>query len=1036
MSYAHLHTVTNFTFQYGASHPSEYVHRAAELGYDAIAITDECSLAGIVKAFVAAQDLNLKLLIGSRFTLSNGVRLIAIAPSKQAYSELSGFITLARMRSEKGTYEAHFEDLRFRLQYCLVIWIGLTEDATQTLSDIADLLKAAFKGRLWIGINHQLDGTESETFSRWLTISRIKQIPLVACGEALMHEKNRKNLQDAITSIREGVPVTELGSRLQLNAEAYLKPLELLDQLYPLELLEESALIADLCNFSMNELRYQYPKELVPECITPIEHITNLVSEGKAARWPLGVPESVEVILRKELELIEELHYEYYFLTVHDIVRFARKINILCQGRGSAANSIVCYCLFITEIAPNQISVLFERFISRERDEPPDIDVDFESERREEVIQYIYQKYGRERAAITATVTCYRPKSAIRDIGKALGLELSLVDHLSKSLSYWDREMDLQKRSEALGLKVDKWILKEFFSLVHTIQNFPRHLGQHTGGFVISHEKLSNIVPLENASMIDRTIVQWDKEDLETMNLLKIDVLGLGMLTAVRKTLEYVSHYEPTITGLKDIPREDPATYEMMCRADTVGVFQIESRAQMTMLPRLKPRNFYDLIIEIALVRPGPILGDMVHPYLRRREGKEVITYPSDAIKNVLERTLGVPIFQEQVMQLSMVAAGFTGGEADALRRAITNWGKNSKLLTFKDKFINGLLNNGYDQSFAEKTFEQVKGFGGYGFPESHSASFALISYASSWLKCHHPAAFLCGLLNSQPLGFYAPAQLINDARRHDIIILPVDINKSEYDNTLERVNHTYKGRQWGVRLGFREINSFDNEKAQLISLWRGLKPFGSIQDLAYRSELTPIDLQCLASADVFREVSGNRHNARWEAAAIEPASKLLDMAALCTQHDLLTAPPTIEKDVLDDFKSFGHSLRPHVMSLLRTGKPFNRCTRKCDLLSLRHEGFARVAGLVVSKQRPGTASGTMFMTIEDESGDINIIIWSRTQETFRKIIMTAKLVVITGTIEIAYEGAAVPVIHIVAGRIDDYSHLLSELEFKSRSFR
>lgn len=1036
MSYAHLHTITNFTFQYGASHPAEYVHRAAELGYEAIAITDECSLAGIVKAFVAAEDVNLKLLIGSRFTLSNGVRLIAIAPSKQAYAELSGFITLARMRAVKGTYTAHFEDLRFRLQNCLVIWLGLADEAAQSYAEVADLLRAAFKTRLWIGVNHQLDGSENENFVRWLTLSRSKNIPLVACGEALMHEKERKNLQDAITAIREGVPVTELGTRLQLNAEAYLKPMELLDQLYPLELLEETAEIADLCHFSMTELRYQYPKELVPEGVTPIAHITSLVAYGKKVRWPSGVPESVEATIQKELTLIEELHYEYYFLTVHDIVRFARSQNILCQGRGSAANSIVCYCLFITEIGPDQITVLFERFISRERDEPPDIDVDFESERREEVIQYIYQKYGRERAAIAATVACYRPKSAIRDIGKALGLELSLVDHLSKSLSYWDHELELEKRAQALGLKIDTWILKAFFTLVHTILGFPRHLGQHTGGFVISHEKLSNIVPLENASMVDRTIVQWDKEDLETMNLLKVDVLGLGMLTAVRKTLEYVSQYEPRISGLKDIPREDPATYDMMCRADTVGVFQIESRAQMTMLPRLKPRKFYDLIIEIALVRPGPILGDMVHPYLRRRAGEEAITYPSDAIKGVLERTLGVPIFQEQVMQLSMVAAGFTGGEADALRRAITNWGKNSKLLTFKDKFIDGLLDNGYDQAFAEKTFEQVKGFGGYGFPESHSASFALIAYASSWLKRHHPAAFLCGLLNSQPLGFYQPAQLINDARRRGITVLPVDINKSEYDNSLERITSNEYGKCLAVRLGFREINDFDNEKAQLISQWRSDTPFISIQDLAHRSELTPVDLQCLASADVFRNISGNRHDARWEAAAIVPNSNLLNAGFAQGQDDLLTLPPTIEKDVLDDFRSFGHSLRPHVMALLRKEKPFNRCTKKSDLLKLRHNGFARVAGIVVSKQRPGTASGTMFMTIEDETGDINVIIWGKTQQAFRKAVMTSKLVVITGTIQIVSEGSAVPVIHIVAGRIEDCSQRLNELEFKSRSFR
>jgi len=1036
MSYAHLHTITNFTFQYGASHPGEYVRQAAELGYDAIAITDECSFAGIVKAFVVAKEINFKLIVGSRFTLTNGVRFIAIAPSKQAYAELSDFITLTRMRAKKGKYIAHFDDLRFRLQHCLIIWIGLTDKARHTADEIADLLKTIFKQRLWIGINHQLDGTECEQFIRWRTIGLTKHIPLVACGEALMHEKSRKNLQDVITAIREKVPVTKLGTCLQLNAEAYLKPVELLDQLYPIELLEESAVIADLCNFSMTELHYQYPAELVPENTTPIDHLSNLVKKGIPIRWPGGVPKSVVAKIEKELELIQELVYESYFLTLHDIVEWARSENIFCQGRGSAANSIVCYCLFLTEIAPKQISMLFERFISRERDEPPDVDIDFESERREEVIQYIYRKYGHERAALTATVAYYRPKSAIRDVGKALGLELSLIDHLSKSMSYWDREIDLAKRCEALGLKVDSWILKEFYSLVHQIQEFPRHLGQHPGGFVISHEKLSHIVPLENATMANRSIVQWDKQDLEAMNLIKVDILGLGMLTAVRKTLECISQYDSTIKCLQDIPREDPQTYDMMCRADTVGVFQIESRAQMTMLPRLRPRNFYDLIIEIALVRPGPIQGDMVHPYLRRRVGKEEITYPSDAIKSALERTLGVPIFQEQVMKLSMVAAGFTGGEADALRRAITNWGKDSKLLTFKDKFIKGLLNNGYTAQYAERLFEQVKGFGGYGFPESHSASFALIAYASAWLKCHHPAAFLCGLLNSQELGFYAPAQLLNDAARHNIPLLPVEINKSDCDNILE-IARDRKGNQcWGVRLGFREINGFDTEKMQLIAAWRGDNPFTSIQDLARRSDLTNADLKCLAAADVFAQISGNRHEAHWEASAVEPTSILLEPAISGVQQSLFTQAPTIEKDVLDDFRSLGHSLRPHVMSLLRQEKPFKRCTTKSGLSRLKSSGFVRVAGLVISKQRPGTAKGTMFLTIEDETGDINVVVWASLQENFRKTIMTAKLVVVTGTIEIATEDSEVPVIHIIAGRIDDYSHRLEELEFKSRSFR
>lgn len=1032
MRYAQLFTTTNFTFLTGASHPPEMVYQAADLGYEAIAITDECSLAGVVKAFVAAEELDFKLIIGSRFTLSNGMQLIAIAPNRMAYAELSGFITLARRRATKGEYEAHFEDLRFRLQNCLIIWLGYLNAEGVAPEEVIDQLAKAFKERLWIGIDHQWCGNEQEQFSVWLNLSRQKNIPLVACPQALMHIRERKPLQDVLTSIRHNVPIDELGTRLAPNAEAYLKSVDQLTQLYPDALLEQTTEIADLCNFSLKELRYQYPLELVPENRTPIEHLRDLVNEGKHQRWPQGVPDFVEELLEKELTLIEEVHYEYYFLTVHDLVRFARSQHILCQGRGSAANSVVCYCLFVTEIAPGQINVLFERFISKERDEPPDIDIDFEHHRREEVIQYIYQKYGRERAAIAATVITYRSRSAVRDVGKALGMDISLIDHLAKNIAWWDKSSDLPTRIAQAGLQVQQKMLQLFFKLVEQILGFPRHLSQHVGGFVISQTKISDLVPVENASMPDRTLIQWDKDDLESMCLLKVDVLALGMLSALRKTLDYIHAYNPGIKSLADIPREDPATYDMLCKGDSLGVFQIESRAQMAMLPRLQPRCFYDLVIEIALVRPGPIQGDMVHPFLRRRSGEEAVTYPSEAIKSVLSPTLGVPIFQEQVMRLSMVAAGFSGGEADQLRRAMTSWGKNSKLLLFEKKFTQGLLDNGYSPEFAHRLFEQVKGFGGYGFPESHSASFALLCYASSWLKRYHPAAFYCALLNSQPMGFYSPSQLIQDARRHHIHVMPVDINKSIYDNALELTTEN----NWGIRLGFCEVKSFDSHNAQQIEHWRNDDPFISLDDIARRTQLTANDLQILASADALKSISGHRHQARWQAAAIQPYVELLDQKSNHATDDLFTEAPTQAKDILDDYQTLGLTLREHPMAMLRNQAPFNRCTTYENLIHLRHKGFVRVAGLVTGHQRPGTANGTLFLTLGDETGNINVIVWKGTQETYRKILLTSKLLLIKGTVEIATEHVATPVVHVIAGQLHDYTQVLEGLNVQARSFR
>lgn len=1035
MPYAHLNTTTNFSFLQGASHPQEYVVAAKALGYSAIAICDECSLSGIVKAHVTAKALEMPLIIGSRFTLSNQCRILAIAPNRQAYAELSGFITLTRRRSPKGEYLAHMEDLRFRLQTCLIIWLLNTDTALGRRGKAnARLFQRAFRQRLWLGVSHQLSGGEQSLFSHWQQLAQQTGIPLVACDQALMHEKNRKPLQDVLTAIRHNQPVSELGSRLQGNAEACLKTPDDYAALYPPALLEQTQVIAEQCHFSLDELRYQYPQELVPEGFTPAAWLRQLVAEGKQKRWPQGVPDTVEALLEKELSLIEELHYEFYFLTVHDIVRFAREQNILCQGRGSAANSVVCYSLFITEIAPGQINVLFERFISKERDEPPDIDVDFEHRRREEVIQYIYRKYTRERAALAATLITYRSRSAVRDVGKALGFEPALIDHIAKSLAWWDRSGDLVKRIEAAGLQPRQQKLQHFFALVEQIIGFPRHLSQHVGGFVITQAKTSDLVPLENASMPERTVIQWDKEDLEAMGLLKVDVLALGMLTALRKTLDYVAAYNPGMHSLADIPREDPATYEMICAADTVGVFQIESRAQMSMLPRLQPRCFYDLVIEIAIVRPGPIQGDMVHPFLRRRDGLEAVSYQNPAIEAVLKPTLGVPIFQEQAIRLAMVAAGFSGGEADHLRRAMASWGKNGNLLQFEEKFIAGMLNNGYSTDFAHRLFEQIKGFGGYGFPESHSASFALLCYASCWLKCHHPAAFYCALLNSQPMGFYSPSQLVQDARRHRIRVLPVEINSSQYESCLEKIDS--REQPWGIRLGFAQVKSLDNDKAEALPRQRGEQPFDSIADLAARTGLTRTDLQLLAAADALHTMAGNRHQAHWQAAAVEPATPMLaDPDRHQPRDDLFTQAPDIEKDLLTDFDTLGLSLRVHPMALLRQEPPFNRCKPQNLLHTLSTGRFVQVAGLVTGRQRPGTAKGTVFLTLEDETGNINVVVWKHAQELYRKALLTGRLLLVKGRVELSEPRREHPVVNIVAGQLLDYSDRLQQLSLRSRDF-
>ncbi len=1021
--YAELHCLSHYSFLRGASSPEELIVRATQCGYQALAITDECSLAGIVKAHIAAKEHQIQLIIGSEFKLTEGIRLVALSPSREAYAELSGLISRARRRSVKGSYTVHLRDIVFHLKRCLLIL--LPDDKDGEIGHFKQLARLC-KERVWIGISRLLGNDEWRRLKNRYQIAQALQIPMVACGEVQMHCANRKPLHDVLTAIKVNTPLQDLGSKRLINSQQHLRKIETLASLYPETLIIETRRIAKLCHFSLDELRYEYPEEVVPKNDTANNFLRKEVATGAKQRWPKGIPLEIQNRIHEELDLITELQYEYYFLTVHDIVQFAKSRKILCQGRGSAANSVVCYCLHITEVSPEQISLLFERFISRERDEPPDIDIDFEHERREEVIQYIYKKYSRRRAALTATVITYRARSAVRDVGKAMGFDQNFVEDLSNSLAWWDREKELAKHFKNQGLASSGHIATLFLKRVKEIYGFPRHLSQHTGGFVISRGALSNLVPLENANMPDRTVIQWDKDDIEALGLLKVDILALGMLSAIRKTLEIVNRDHFAIKEIQDIPREDKATYRMLQSANTIGVFQIESRAQMSMLPRLKPACFYDLVIEIAIVRPGPIQGHMVHPYLRRRSGLEPILYPDNSIKSVLSRTLGVPIFQEQVIRLAMVAAGFTGGEADALRRAISNWGKNSKLLTFEQKLKSGMIRKGYTPDFANQLFNQIKGFGGYGFPESHSASFALLTYVSAWLKCHHPAAFYVGLLNSQPMGFYSPSQLIQDARRHNVLVLPIDVNHSDWDHQLLSSENATKP---SIRLGLRLIKGLSNNVARRIVHARQKQTFRHISDLRVRSSLNRRDIESLASADALASLIGNRYKSHWQAMALEKNTSLI-FPDWEFQDNISLPKPSEEEEVAADYKTTGLTLRAHPLALLRTKYPFNKCKCQSDIGRLENNRFIRVAGLVTCRQRPGTASGVVFLTLEDETGNINVIVWPAIQERYRKTLMTAKLMLVKGAVE-SQNGA----VNIIASALEDYSKYLNQLAVNPHNF-
>ena len=1034
--YAELRCVSNFSFLRGASQPEELVERAQQLGYTALAIADECSFSGIVRAHVEAKKVGLKLLVGAQFQVDWGraaamtnapFTLTVLACNLHGYGNLSQFITKLRRAAPKGTYHLDIANVAgTELTDCVVIASPQRMAEPTQLEGVARWLLDHFIGRCWFGVELLRILTDEMWLHRLREASQASAVPLVAAGDVHFHVRSRKALQDVLTATRLGKPLTECGLDLQPNAERHLRTRLRLAQTYPEELLAETLNVASRCVFSLDELRYQYPDEVIPRNQTPASYLRRITYEGAGRRWPQGMPAKVQSQIEHELELIADLKYEHYFLTVADIVQFARSRHILCQGRGSAANSVVCYCIGVTEVDPARMSVLFERFISKERNEPPDIDIDFEHERREEVLQYLYEKYGRDRAALTGVVISYRPKSAIRDVGKALGFSLETVDAIAKEHVWWDGKDVKQERLQALGLSLDDLQVRQLLHLTGQLLGFPRHLSQHTGGFVLTKGPLSRMVPIENASMPNRTVLQWDKDDLDALGLLKVDCLALGMLTAIRKSLAFIGARKGYVFEMQDIPDEDAPTYDMICKADTVGVFQIESRAQMSMLPRLRPRCFYDLVIEVAIVRPGPIVGKMVHPYLRRRLGQEPVTYPSAALKEALGRTLGVPIFQEQVMQIAMLAAGFSAGEADGLRRAMAAWKRKSGILdSYYARIVEGMTARGYEKDFADAIFQQIHGFSEYGFPESHAASFALLVYASCWIKHHHPAEFLAAMLNSQPLGFYSPSQLVQDAKRHGVEVRAVDVMVSDVDCTLEDLPHPP-----AVRLGLRMIAGMKSETLDRIVGARTAAVFESAEDLARRAHVDHAEMKLLAAADALTSLSGHRRQQVWDAAALRSTPALLHDAPF--DEDILELPQAPEgEEILFDYASLGLTLRRHPMALLRDRLTERKLVTAAQLEAVPDGRIVHYCGIVTLRQQPDTANGTVFISLEDETGVVQVICWKSLRDAQRKELLGARLLAVHGKWQ--REG---DVKNLIAGRLEDLSPLLGRLATESRDFR
>lgn len=1032
LQYAELRCLTNYTFLTGASHPHELVERAKELQYAALAIADECSLAGVVRAHVAAKEADLKLLIGSQFRVQSiaPFTLVVLAQDREGYGNLCQFITDLRRASPKGAYSLKLQDIRpSALDRCLVIACPERTSTGDQVMEVAEWLLFGFVGRCWLGVEQLRQLDDAMWLHKLRLASDATAIPLVAVGDVFMHVRSRKAVQDVVTAIRLGKPMTECGYALQLNGERHLRTKFRLSCTFPPELLRETLRVAERCTFSLDELKYCYPAEVVPEGETPSEYLRRLTYEGAGTRWPNGAPAKVQNLIEHELALIQELQYEHYFLTVADIVRFARSRSILCQGRGSAANSVVCYCLHITEVDPERMNVLFERFISRERNEAPDIDVDFENARREEVIQYLYQRYGRHRAALTATVISYRSRSAFKDVAKALGCTVAEADTMAKANQWWDDPDAPKARFEQLGLDTQDLRIQQLFKITGELRGFPRHLSQHTGGFVLTGEPLSRMVPIENASMDDRTVCQWDKNDLDALNILKVDVLALGMMTAIRMSLEFVGEVKGYDFAVQDIPAECREVYAMLCKGDSIGTFQVESRAQRSMLPRLKPQCYEDLVIEVALVRPGPIVGNAVHPYLDARAGRKPVSYPHEELKPALERTLGVVVFQEQVMQIAMIAAGFTPGEADQLRRAMAAWKKKGGLEQYRDKLVNGMTERGYDLSFAQTIFQQVRGFASYGFPESHAASFALLVYISSWLKRWHPAEFLAGLLNASPLGFYTEGELIQDAIRHGVEVRPADVLYSNYDSTLEDIE-----TKPVVRLGLRIISGMREDVAQRIVKARQVAPLLSAEDLCLRAQLDTPAMKRLAGGDALQTLSGNRRQQMWDAAGLglQPAL-LMDAPIREAFLQFVSAPEG--HDVVHDYASFGFTLRSHPLKLLRPRLDGLRLGLRTfgQLAKMRDGKLVRTCGLVKRRQQPETASGVTFVSLEDEDGDTQIVVWKTLRDAQETVLLNSRLLAVEGVWQ-SRDG----VTSLVAHKLRDWSAMLGRLaqSATSRDFR
>jgi error-prone DNA polymerase len=1027
--YVPLWCKSNFSFLEGASHPDELVGEAYRLGLPAIAVTDRDGVYGVVRAHVKAREAGVKLIIGSQVTLVDESTILLLAQDRRGYANLCRLITKGRLRSEKGTSAVTWDEVCAHAPGLVALWGGDQSliAAEAQPEEVAGKLRDAFGDRLYGMVTRHRREEEVVQEARLRERAMRFGFSLCAANEILYHTPARRRLQDVLTAIRHGIPITSCGRKLKSNAEYGLKPPYAFAKLFGDDpaAVDRTLEIAERCEFSLNEIRYRYPSEELPNGMTSAQWLRRQAFEGARRRYENRIPDEIVAQIEKELEIIEALDYPGYFLTMWEIVEFCRANDILCQGRGSAANSVVCYCLGITAVDPKLIGLLFERFISKERAEPPDIDLDIEHDRREEVIQHVYQKYGRDHAALVANVVRYRSRSALRDIGKALGLSETALDRVAKLVSSYEivRPDVLQQ----MGIDASGGLHEHLLELANEILDFPRHLSIHPGGFLLGHEPVHDLVPIENATMPERTVIQWDKNDVEDLGLFKVDLLGLGGLTQLDLCFKLLREHHGVDLSMATIPRGDAATYDMICKSDTVGVFQIESRAQMAMLPRLRPRSFYDLVIEVSIVRPGPITGGMVHPYLRRRQGKEEVQYPHRLLEPVLKRTLGVPLFQEQVMRLAMVVADYTPGEADQLRRDMAAWHRTGRMERHRERLITRMQTKGIAAEFAERVFEQIRGFGEYGFPESHAASFALIAYATAWLKCHYPAEFACSLLNAQPMGFYMPATIVEDAKRHHVVMRSIDAQASECDCTLESCAESAGG--FAVRMGLRFVKGLGERELQRIARARHLAPFASLPDFARRTVLDEGSLSALAEAGAFDSLQVDRRTALWEVRRLVRQQKESLSLAAREQKPAFNSLSDFE-EVSWDYRRTSHSTRRHPLepmraSLIRRGLPDAR-----TVASMPNGAKVRYAGLVICRQRPGTAGGVVFMTLEDETGFVNVVVWESVLQRYSVVAKTVSFLGITGKLQ-AEDG----VVHLVAEELWEPRLELKPANAGSRDF-